>query len=108
MASKKEIGDRILAVLRKKMEHGVGCPLCGKATWLLNADFISLPVTNSPRELQLGGEILPLVPITCTTCGNTQMLNLLVLGFSDLDSLRFEAEAEAQADKQDKSDADKK
>jgi len=47
-----------------------------------------LPLSNAPDYVTLGGRVLPTVPLTCSTCGNTHLLNLLILGFTERD---FEA-----------------
>ncbi len=33
---------------------------------------------GSNNSINLGGKILPLVPVTCTNCGNTIFINALV------------------------------
>ena len=91
MATKKEVQQRIIEALAKKVgEREMRCSLCGDKNWLLTPEFHSISLSKSPKKTVLGGQGLPVVPLTCNTCGNTHMLNLIVLGFEDLGSLSID------------------
>ena len=38
--------------------------------------------SKTALAMTIGGQAFPLVPLICTNCGNTHLLNLFVLGFS--------------------------
>jgi hypothetical protein len=66
------------------------CTLCGHNDWRI-ASYVPLGTSQSPTQQNLGGKIYPLVSVNCTNCGNTHLVNLLLLGFAeaDLESLRM-------------------
>lgn len=54
------------------------CPMCGGNNWTYDATMAT-PLTIGPgKTINLGGKILPLVPVTCSNCGNTIFVNALV------------------------------
>lgn len=54
------------------------CPMCGGNAWTYD-DSLCTPLTlGTNNSINLGGKILPLVPVTCTNCGNTVFINALV------------------------------
>lgn len=54
------------------------CPMCGCNAWTYD-DILCTPLTLGPNNsINLGGKIMPLVPVTCTNCGNTIFINALV------------------------------
>jgi hypothetical protein len=92
MATRDEIYQRLLDKLKEVSPNPGRCVFCGNNYWTPQGEYISLVLQASPRGGRLsGGKALPLVPVSCTKCGNTHLINLLVLGFSeeDLDSLVF-------------------
>ena len=69
---------RVLADLRTKWA-GRPCQMCGQGNWNISDKLFEI------RELQkgafvLGGPIIPLIPIVCTYCGNTLLVNAIVAG----------------------------
>ena len=91
MTTAQETIDRITEALQQKIgDRELRCPLCHHEQWQIPPSFLPLTLKKTPRSFQLGGTVLPTVPLICTNCGNTQLLNLKVLGFEDLDSLRFD------------------
>ena len=92
MPTNKEIGDRILAALQNKTgHHQVVCPICGGESWTLLDRYAPLPLSGNAIQFTIGPKILPLIPLYCEKCGNTQLINMMVLGFKeeDLKSLMF-------------------
>jgi hypothetical protein len=79
-------GEIILKRLAERLPGGApgACSLCGTSDWTLNG-YVSLGVQDRPSgAIFMGGPILPLVTFACTNCGNTHLLNLLLLGLDDL------------------------
>ena len=91
MASARSIIEKITEALRKKVgDRELRCPICQHEQWQIPPSFVPLTLKKSPRSFQLGDTVLPTVPLICTNCGNTQLINLRVLGIEDWESLRFD------------------
>src|SRR5438105_13838729 len=81
----------ILAALRQRTgAHTPQCPICGHVDWQIGQSFVMLSAQDNLVNMNLGGPGYPLVALICSTCGNTQLINLLRLGFSDLAALSIE------------------
>lgn len=94
MSTNEEIQQRIIKALEDKI--GVPkCPLCGKDAWSVGNSYIVISLSPHPSQVHMGGPVYPTIPVTCQHCGNTHLLNLLILGFKqeELDSLRFTEDA---------------
>jgi hypothetical protein len=79
----EEIANRIIAkIVEKTGSPDVSiCPICRRNSWAIGA-YVQLPITADPRQAPFGGSTFPTVAVFCNTCGNTQLINLLVLGFT--------------------------
>jgi hypothetical protein len=105
MAFTPEQSERILARVRERTgpEPGTSirdCPICGHSEWGLQQGGVVFLILQSPDaggSLVLGGPTLPSVALVCGRCGNTQLLNLLVLGLGDLLKKPEPVEAESEA-----------
>lgn len=60
------------------------CSLCGRSQWNANTKLFYLGEYNKDA-LVLGGPVYPVLPITCTHCGNTLFINALVAGLLEQD-----------------------
>ena len=61
------------------------CLMCNNNNWSYD-DTIFTPLNTGPNNsINLGGKILPLVPVTCTSCGNTIFINAIVAQSIDTD-----------------------
>ena len=58
---------------------GRPCAQCGAATWQVQ-DVIFELRGFSGGSLVLGGPIIPLIPVTCSNCGNTILINAILAG----------------------------
>lgn len=65
--------------------QGLVCPLCRRSSWIVSQGFVSLLVEPDPEVYRGAGRRLPCVAITCDTCGNTLLINLLQHGFKESD-----------------------
>jgi hypothetical protein len=55
------------------------CPICDTDSWSLSEQVYQL--TEYPEAGRfIGKTIAPLVPLTCTKCGNTILFNALIAG----------------------------
>lgn len=79
-AARKEILDALAA----KVEHGrVVCPLCHHWKWTMPDGYIALPLLSSLWASHRVSQ-LPSAALICDTCGNTILINLMVLGLGHL------------------------
>jgi hypothetical protein len=77
------------AVIEKAIQAQVPelrtCPFCGKrAGFTLADDFVFLSTTRQPSVFGGGGQSLPSIALICRKCGNTMLLNAVVLGLQSL------------------------
>jgi len=77
--------NKIAAAINKKVAGGtITCPVCQTKNWNMVQDLVRLTLQPNPATVALTGISLPLVAITCSNCGNTQLLNVLVLGLGEM------------------------
>lgn len=100
-ADYEDVVRRILARLAEKSTAGSRkCVICGVNAWAVGK-FVTLQVSNqvptlpNPYGFRLQPPTYPMVAIFCSNCGNTQLVNLLLLGFreDELHSLQFPPDA---------------
>ena len=61
------------------------CPFCGKRAGYTLADgFVFLSTMRQPTAVDRGGTSLPSIALICRKCGNTMLLNAVVLGLQGL------------------------
>ncbi len=80
----KAIRDRILAAIdAKRKAPTANCVICGFDEWSFGVYHL-LPSSLDPQKRPdlFGGSLAPYVAIVCGNCGNTHLLNLLLLGFT--------------------------
>lgn len=75
MEAKKE---ELLNKLSEKWNNAQ-CPYCGSKHWTVDPNIMTLSPTYS-RPHKEGIELLPVVAVTCQECGNTVLVNAVVLG----------------------------
>jgi hypothetical protein len=86
MPKNEEIINRIISALTEKV---------GNDSWTVNTWYVALTLSEYPNRAVFGREIMPLIPVSCTKCGNTHFINILILGFNkeELETLRFSENA---------------
>lgn len=66
------------------------CPLCGANSWTVG-QYVTLqtspqvPSLPNPFGFRPTAQNYPTVAVFCSNCGNTQLVNLLILGFDEDD-----------------------
>ena len=71
--------NRLIQHLEQKWKEK-SCPLCGESAWNVPEETYEL------REFHGGGlvvgpvPIVPVLPVTCSNCGNTVLINGIVAG----------------------------
>jgi hypothetical protein len=83
-----ETQSRFIEFLRSKWKDE-GCPLCHEQNWGVQDKVFELREFGT--EL-LAGRVIPVVPVTCLTCGNIVLVSAIVSG-----AVQKEPEAQAQA-----------
>lgn len=61
---------------------GSVCPLCGTNHWEIS-DKVFQVIEFDYKGILLNGASLPIVPLTCSNCGNTYFINALMAKLID-------------------------
>ena len=56
------------------------CSLCNSSKWEVSDTIFELREFNGGDLVQGGDSIYPVIPITCSNCGNTLFLNAVKMG----------------------------
>jgi hypothetical protein len=87
--------QKVLDAVRDKWKAPAQCPVCHSNNWDVSREVYEL------REFQHGGislggsALVPIIPVTCGVCGNTVLLNALLLGIDMKESKSEPATAPA-------------
>ena len=76
MSPKKLDDQKLIQFLNQKWGNAK-CPLCGHGNWNVDTNIVTL-INATDGVMQVGGNYLPLVPVTCMNCGNTILVNAVV------------------------------
>jgi len=79
--------NQVIAAINKVVGSVLTCWSCQHDAWTLADGIISQQLLNFSDPLgsiRLSGPALPVVALTCTTCGNTAYFNVFVLGLQDM------------------------
>lgn len=76
MPPKKLDSQKLLDFLDQEWKNAK-CPLCGNENWNVDTNMVTL-IYVTDGVIQVGGNHLPLVPVTCMNCGNTVLVNAVV------------------------------
>lgn len=74
--------EKLIATINEKWQTKM-CPMCGKNNWTIDTNMMTMLGVGEDKSINLGGKILPVVPITCNECGNTIFVNPLAIGCVD-------------------------
>lgn len=74
--------DKLINILNEKWGNRP-CNMCGTGNWLVSDKVFELREFNNGDLIIGGGPITPLVTITCSECGNTILINPIVIGVLD-------------------------
>lgn len=70
--------EKAISFLEKKW--GVKpCPMCGKGPWNVQDKIFQLSEYHS-GTLVVGGPLIPVIPVSCTNCGHTVLVNAIIAG----------------------------
>ena len=59
------------------------CPMCNRNNWNISKNMVAPMALSDKGDIELGGQIMPLVALTCMNCGNVLFVNPLVIGAVD-------------------------
>lgn len=76
--------DKMIQFLKDKWQDA-HCPLCGMNHWNVTGKYFKLIEFDAKRSIfnMSGSDIIPVVPVTCSNCGNTVFVNAIVAGLVD-------------------------
>lgn len=83
MALSQEQRDQVEAAITKRFVDEGRCSLCGSKHWVIGDGigvFELLPSLAAGSRSHSG---MPVLPIVCSQCGNTHLLNLMTLGLME-------------------------
>lgn len=87
---KNVVRGRVMKVNQEKLIQAINekwmsknCPLCGKNNWNIGTNMVTMLGVSENTSIRIGGEITPVVAITCNECGNTIYINPLVINCVD-------------------------
>jgi hypothetical protein len=76
--------DRFLQEINNKWANK-NCPMCSKNNWNIDPNMVTALRLTENGGVSLGGNMIPLVAVTCLNCGNVVFVNPLVINAVDKD-----------------------
>ena len=64
---------------------GKGCPMCGISAWNIPDTVFELREFHAGNVV-LGGPVVPVIPVACSNCGYTVLVNGIIAGQVDRES----------------------
>lgn len=55
------------------------CPMCSQNKWHVDTSLVTAIKLGEGGGIELGGQVMPLVAVTCMNCGNVMFVNPLVI-----------------------------
>jgi hypothetical protein len=74
--------DKLINHLKDKW-GGANCPICKSGSWNVSDRVYELREYHGGNMVLGGGPIVPIVPVTCSNCGNTILVNSIVAGLTE-------------------------
>lgn len=78
-------GKKFLTVIDKKWTSK-NCQMCGHNDWNIDSNIVTALRIAENGAISLGGDVMPLVAITCMNCGNVIFVNPLIVNALDTDN----------------------
>lgn len=69
---------KVIAFLSEKWGSR-DCPMCGKGPWEVQDRVFQLTEFHQ-GNIVIGGPLVPVIPVTCTNCGHTVLVNAIISG----------------------------
>jgi hypothetical protein len=77
-------GKKMVEHLRTKW-GGRSCPMCSAGNWNVQDSTYQLIEFNQAGFV-IGGPVIPVIPIVCSNCGNTILVNAITAGIVGADT----------------------
>lgn len=77
--------QKFLAAINDKWTSK-NCPMCGNNNWNIDSNIVTALRIAENGGVSLGGNVMPLVAITCMNCGNVIFVNPLIVNALDKDN----------------------
>jgi hypothetical protein len=86
--------EKAIAFLQKKW--GVkACPMCGGGPWTVQDKVFQLSEYHG-GSLVVGGPLVPVIPVSCSNCGHTVLVNAIIAGAVQSDGSEPTSEVEVK------------
>lgn len=82
MKLNKEQQVKLVTKLNQVWKNKV-CEVCNQTNWMIDDTLFELREFHGGRTVLGSGAIKPIITISCTSCGNTKMMNAIQLGLVD-------------------------
>lgn len=70
--------EKLIKQLDEKWKD-VKCPYCGYHKWAVDPKVMTLAEVDENMKINIGGRFQPLISVSCTCCGNVNLINALIL-----------------------------
>ena len=70
--------EKLVKKLDEKWKK-VDCPYCGDHKWTVDPTIMTTVEVRGNKYMSNGGKFQPFVAVTCRCCGNTVLVNALIL-----------------------------
>ncbi len=70
--------EKFIAFIGQKW-GGKSCPMCDKGPWTVQDKVFQLSEFHD-GSMVVGGPLVPVVPVTCSNCGYTVVVNAILSG----------------------------
>jgi hypothetical protein len=84
MPMPQHIVDQIVDALKAKREEPDGCPICGEDNFSVGDYVFNMPLSESLVWTPVTPVIATHVLVHCTNCGLTYMVNINILGITEI------------------------
>lgn len=74
--------ETLIKKLNEKWQ-GRSCPYCQNTQWTVDTSIVTPIEVDENKNMMIGGKFQPLIPVSCRNCGNTVLVNGLILGCID-------------------------
>ena len=71
--------EKLIKLLHEKW-NGIACPYCQSAQWNVDPAIMTTIEVGEDKGMKIGGRFMPFITVMCKNCGNTVLVNSLVLG----------------------------
>lgn len=78
IVQQKKLVSKLNEVWKNKV-----CEICHQQNWMIDDTLFELREFHGGRTVLGSGAIKPIITISCNSCGNTKVMNAILLGIVD-------------------------